>query len=122
LLNANEYRAQFGEEFNAEAVSLAVIPCPSLFGVEFCLGPNVEPGHLSAGAKASLNALDNFSPRPGVAGSLAMGREPLLQQSLLPLVQGHLVDTGGNAVPQRLYVLDLIFDWQVLEPWRRQRD
>lgn len=110
LLHADERAAQFGEEFGPEAASFAVIPRTGLFGIEFCLRPNVEPGHLSAAAKAPLHALDDLSPRPGVAGRLTMRRESLLQQGLLPLVQGHLVDTGRNAVPQRLYVVDLIFD------------
>jgi hypothetical protein len=110
LLNPDECCAQCGEEFGSEAASFGVIPRTGLFGVEFCLRPNVEPGHLSAAAKVLLNALDDFSPRPGVAGRLTMRREPLLQQGLLPLVQGHLVNTGRNAVPQRLYVVDLILD------------
>ncbi len=121
LLDANECCAQFSEEFSAEAVSFAVIPHPSLFGVEFCLRPNVEPHHLSAGAKVSLHALDDFSPRPGVAGRLPMRRKPLLQQGLLPFVQWQLVDARRNGVPQRLDVVDLILNWEAVEPWRRQR-
>ena len=111
LLNAEEGGTQFGEEFGPKATLFAFIPRTSLFGVEFCLRPNVEPSHLSAGAKVFLNPLNDFSPRSGVAGRLTMRRQPLLQQGLLPLVQGHLVHTGRNGVPQRLDVVDLIFDW-----------
>ena len=110
LLDADECGAQLGEEFGSEAASFAVIPRTSLFGVEFCLRPNVEPGHLSVAAKVPLNALDDLSPWPGVAGRLTMRREPLLQQGLLPLVQRYLVDTGRNTVPKRLDVVNLIFN------------
>ena len=120
LLNAAECDAQFGEELGPEAASFALIPRTCLFGVEFCLRPNVEPSHLSSGAKVLLNPVDDFSPRPSVAGRLTMRRESLLQQGLLPLVQWHLVYPGRNGVPQRLYIVDLIFDWQAFEPWRRQ--
>lgn len=92
-----------------------------LLDVEFRLGPNVEPGHLSAGAKVLLNAFHHLSPRPRVTGRLTMRREALLQQNLLPLVQRHLVNARRDAVPERLNVVDLIFDSQALEPWRRQR-
>jgi hypothetical protein len=79
LLNAEECGAQFGEEFGPEATSFALIPRTSLFGVEFCLRPNVEPSHLSASAKVLLNPLDDLSPRSGVTGRLTMRREPLPQ-------------------------------------------
>ena len=121
LLDPDKGGAQFEEECGAEADSLALIPRTSLFGVEFRFGPNVEPGHLSAGAKTLLNAFDYVSPRPGVTGRLTMRREALLQQNLLPLVQRHLVDASRDAVPERLNVVDLIFDSQAFEPGRRQR-
>lgn len=110
-----------GEEVGTESISFAVIPRSGLFGIEFCFRPNVEPDHLSAGAKVPLNPLDDLSPRPAGARRLTMRRETLLQQGLLPLVQRHLTGTGRNAVPQRLYVVDLIFNRQALKPWRRQR-
>ena len=121
LLNANECRAQFGEEFSTKAVLFAVIPRPRLFGVEFRLGPNVEPDHLANGAKVSLHPLDNLSPRPGVAGRLAMRRKPFPQQGCLPFLQWHLVDTGRYGVPQRLNVVDLVLNREAVESRRRQR-
>ena len=119
LLNAHERRAKLIEEFCPEATALTLIPRASLLDVEFCLRPNVEPGHLWAGAETVLNSLDDFPPWPRVAWRLTMRGEPFLQQGLLPLVKGHLIDAGGNAVPQRLHVVDLVFDRQGVEPRRR---
>ena len=100
LLNAHESGAQLGKERCPEPNLFAVVPNAGVLGVDFCLRPNVEPSHLSAGAKALLNPLDDLSPRPSIAGGLTMRRDPLAQEGLLPLVKGHLVGAGRDAVPQ----------------------
>ena len=110
LLNPDERSAQRGDEVGSEATSFTVIPCTSRFGIEFCLGPNVEPNHLSTCAKVPLYAFDDLSPWACVAGRPTMRGQPVLQQGLLPLVQRHLVHTGCDTVPQRLDVVDLIFN------------
>lgn len=41
------------------------------------------------------------------------------QQPPLPLVQGDLVHGRGDAIPQALDVVDLVFDWKLVETRRR---
>jgi hypothetical protein len=99
-LNTCERPAKFAEEVRAEAGPFAFVPHAGLQGIEFCLRPNLEPGHLSACSEPVLNSIDDFSPRPGLARRLAMSGNPLFQHGLLPLVKRHLVDARSDAVPQ----------------------
>lgn len=46
--------------------------------------------------------------------------ESLLQDALLPLMKRHLIQAGCNMVPERLYVVDLIFDRKIVESRRWQ--
>lgn len=50
-----------------------------------------------------------------------MRSQTFLQQSLLPLLERHLLDTGCDTVPERLHVVDLLFDGKGVESWRRER-
>jgi hypothetical protein len=46
--------------------------------------------------------------------------ESLLQDALLPLMKRHLIQAGCNVVPERLYIVDLVFDRKIVETRRRQ--
>lgn len=49
-----------------------------------------------------------------------MSREALGEQLLLPVLEGKLIRVGRDPVPQRLHIVDLILDGQIIETWRRQ--
>lgn len=51
-----------------------------------------------------------------------MGGHSLPEDPTLPLRQRDLVGSGCDAVPQRLHVVDLLRDGQIVEPrrWHRQ--
>ena len=49
-----------------------------------------------------------------------MGGQTFLQQNLLPFLERHSIDSGRDAVPKRLHVVDLIFDGKRVKSWRRQ--
>lgn len=66
LLDPSEGGAKFSDEFRPEAKPFAVIPQRGFQGVEFCLRPNVEPGHLPASTETLLNPFEDLLPRPGV--------------------------------------------------------
>jgi hypothetical protein len=51
-----------------------------------------------------------------------MSSQPLLQDPALPLVQRDLVCRCGDTVPQRLHVVDLLLDGQLVEPRRGHRE
>ena len=42
--------------------------------------------------------------------------ETFLQKGLLPLLERYLVDIRRDVVPERLHVVDLVFDWKRVEP------
>ena len=73
LFNSFERGAKFGQELQSESVAFAVIPRCGLKRIEFCLGPNVKPGHLPPGTETVLNPFDDFLPRPGIARRATMG-------------------------------------------------
>jgi len=50
-----------------------------------------------------------------------MCSKALIQQGLLPLLEWYLIDTGGDVVPERLHVIDLIADRKRIKPSGRQR-
>ena len=76
------------------------------------------PQHLPArGTQAVLNPFDDFLPRPGIARRATMGSQTFLQQSLLPFLERHLIDGGCDPVPQRLHVVDLLFNRERIESW-----
>ena len=54
--------------------------------------------------------------RSGLFWALAMSGETLFQDSLLPLLQRHLVDGRRYVIPERLHVVNLLFDRKRVEP------
>lgn len=50
-----------------------------------------------------------------------MCREAVFEERLLPLVERHVVGGCRHAIPQRLHVVDLVFDRKRVEPRGRQR-
>ena len=97
-----------------------LVPEGCFKGVGLRLRPDLQPRHLPAGLKSALNSVDNVSPRLGIPWRSAMGRKPLFQEGLLPLLKRHLVRARRDPVPQRLHVLDLVLDEQGVKSWRRQ--
>jgi hypothetical protein len=121
ILDSPKRRAKLVEEFRTKPYAFSVVPGGRIEGVEFCLGPNAEWQHLLTGPEARLHSVDRLSPRSSVCGGLSMRRKPLLEQGLLPLLQGNLVNCGGDTIPQRLHVVDLFFHRQSVEAGRGQR-
>ncbi len=118
--NPCERGAKFSEELRAQAKPFAVVPRCRIKGIALCLRPNIEPGHLRPGTQALLNPFNDFLPRPRLARRTTMRSQAFLQEDLLPLLERHLIDTGCDAVPQRLHVVDLLFNGKGVESWRRQ--
>jgi hypothetical protein len=113
--------AKFSNEFRPKTLPLALVPGCRFEGIEFCLRPNVQPGHLPTGAEALLDSRKDFLPRSGFVRGSAIRRKTLLQEGLLPLLERHLVDIGRDVVPERLHVVNLVFDRKRVEPRGRQR-
>ena len=78
LFHTCEGRAKFTEEFKPKAGLFAFIPRAGLEHVEFCLSPNVEPGHLLASSKTMLNSVDDVPPGADFAWRPAMRSQPFL--------------------------------------------
>jgi hypothetical protein len=121
VLDPHKRCPKLGEEFGPETLTLALIPRCRFERIEFCLRPNVEPRHLPTGAKALLNSCNDVLPGTRFVRGLAMRCETLLQESLLPLLERYLVDIRRDVVPERLHVVDLVFDRKRVEPRGRQR-
>jgi hypothetical protein len=56
----------------------------------------------------------------GLTRGSPMRSESLLQDAQLPFMKRHLIQTGCNVVPERLYVVDLILDRKIVESRRWQ--
>ena len=121
FFNSCERGAKFSQELQSQAIAFAVIPRCRFKGIEFCLRPNVEPGHLLPSTQTLLNPVDDFAPWPSVAGRSTMSGQAFLKQNPLPFLERHLIDSGCDAVPERLHVVDLLFNRKRVEPWGRQR-
>ena len=121
FLDPRKRCTKFSEEFHPEAFPFTVVPRSRLEGIKFCLRPNLQQEHLPSGAEPLLYSFNHLLPRLGLFRGAAMGSEALFQKSLLPLLERHLVDTRRDVIPERLHVVDLIFDWQRVEPGWRQR-
>jgi hypothetical protein len=116
FLDSPECCPKFNEEFRPKSLSLTVVPWCRFQCIEFCLRPNSEQGHLPTGAEAMLNSFKNLLPRSGVFRISAMRGKTLFQQGLLPLLEWNLVDICCDVIPERLHVVDLVFDWHRVEP------
>ena len=68
-----------------------------------------------------LYSFNDLLPRSGFLRGSVMCRETLFQKGLLPLLKGYLVDIRRDVIPERLHVVDLVFDRKRVEPWGRQR-
>lgn len=121
FLDPRKRCAKFNEEFRPEALPLAVVPRSRFEGIDLCLRSNLKQRHLPTGAEAVLYSFNDLLPRSGFLRGSAMCREPLFQESLLPLLKRYLVDTRRDVIPERLHVVDLVFDRKRVEPWGRQR-
>ena len=121
FLDPRKRCAKFNEEVRPEALPFAVVPRCRFEGIEFCLRPNLQQRHLPIGAKAMLYSFNDLFPRSGFVGGSAMCRETLFQEGLLPLLERHLVDIRRDVIPERLHVVDLVFDRERVEPRGRQR-
>ena len=103
-------RAKFNQEFCSEAGSFSFVPRCCFEGVAFCFRADVEPRHLPTGAEAILYSFNDLSPRLSLSGGSMMYREALFQERLLPLLERYLINTCSDMVPERLDVIDLVFD------------
>jgi hypothetical protein len=121
FFDSREGCAKFDEECRSEAVPLTVVPSRRLEEIEFRFRPNVQPKHLPTGTQTLLNSLDDLLPGPCFIRRPAMRGEALRQERLLPLLQRNLVDVRRNVIPQRLDVLNLVFNRERVESRRRQR-
>jgi hypothetical protein len=51
-----------------------------------------------------------------------MSLQALLDDPLVPVRHGKILRIGGNAVPQRLHIVELLLDRQVVESgWRKRK-
>jgi hypothetical protein len=62
-----------------------------------------------------LKAFENLFPGSGVTRRAPMRGESLVKQDPLPFMKGNLIDVGGDPVPQRLHVVDLVLNCQPVE-------
>ena len=68
-----------------------------------------------------LHSFDDLLPRSGFLRGSAMCPETLFKKGLLPLLERDLVDIRCDVIPERLDVIDLVFDRKRVEPRGRQR-
>jgi hypothetical protein len=122
FLDPRERRTKFSEEFHPEAFPFTVVPRSRLESIKFSLRPNLQQRHLPTGAEPLLHSFNHLWPRSGFFRGAAMGSETLFQKSFLPLLERDLVDTRRDVIPERLHVVDLIFDRKRVEPeWRHRQ-
>ncbi len=121
LFDPGEGGPEFLKKLTAEPIPLAFVPQHRLERIEFCLGTDLQASHLPTIAKTALEPFDDFLPWPGFLGCSTMRRKPFLEDGLLPFVKRYLIHTRGDVIPERLNVVDLLIDGQVVESWRRQR-
>lgn len=115
FLDSRKCRAKFTEQFHPEAGPLAVVPGGRFERFEFRLRPDLQSRHLPAAAEALLHPSDDLFPGTSLVGRSAMCGETLLQHGLLPFLQRDLTDRRGDAIPERLHVVDLFFDRERVE-------
>jgi hypothetical protein len=120
ILDPAENRAKLVGKFKPETVPFTLVPRSSVEGIEFSLWANVESRHLRIAAQAMLKSVHDVPPRLDIARRPPMSGKPFLQHCFLPLMKRHAVNASGNVVPQRLHIVDLIFDRELVES-RRQR-
>ncbi len=67
-----------------------------------------------------LEPFDDLLPWPGLLRCSTVRCKPFLKNGLLPFVKRYLIYAGGDVIPKRLHVVDLIFNGKIVESWRRQ--
>ncbi len=103
------------EELRAETGPLGLVPERRLEGVGLRLRANPELAHLARLSQPHLETFENFLPRTSLVGSGTMCREARFQELALPVRERHLLDARRDVVPQRLDVVDLLIDGQLIE-------
>lgn len=121
LLDPAQRGAKCLEKLVTEPVALALVPEHRFERVQFCFGTNLQTSHLPSVAQTLLEPFDDLWPGPGYMRRSTVRLEPFLENGLLPFVQRYLIHAGGDVIPQRLDVIDLVLDRKIVESWRRQR-
>jgi hypothetical protein len=121
LLDVCKRGAKLGNEFRSKAFPFAVVPQRCLKGIEFRFRPNFQPAHLPNVAETLIHPFNDLLPRPRVVRRAPMGSKALIQQGLLPLLEGYLIDAGRDVVPERRHVIDPIIDRKRINSSGRQR-
>ena len=108
------------KKLGTEPVALAFVPQHCFKRVEFCFRPDLQTSHLPSVVKTVLEPFDDLLPRPGLLRCSTMRCKPFLENGLLPFVTWYLIHAGGDVIPERLDIVDLIFNGKIVESWRRQ--
>ena len=78
FFDSRERGTKLRQELQSKAKAFPVVPRCRFKGIEFCLRPNVEPGHLQPGTETLLNPFDDFLPRPRVGRRSTMRHQTFL--------------------------------------------
>jgi hypothetical protein len=83
---------------------------------------DVNPHRLAHAMKSCAEFVADLFPRHGVLWMCLEIGEALIEDRLLPVGNRNAIGTRRDPVPQCLHVVDLIFDRQVIEAWRRNSE
>jgi hypothetical protein len=125
LSNAVEGSIDLREESLRETGSFVLVPPRGIVEIGLREWPNDEPAsHCGSVVAIELLAEPFLNDLPGVT-RVGIGLEilqALVDDFVVPVWNRDGLRTRGDSVPQRLQVVDLLVDRQVVETGRRQRD
>jgi len=123
LADARERSVDIAEEPLGEPGSLVLVPPRGILEIGLSEWPNDEPAaHSISVAAVELLAEPFLNNIPAVAGT-GIGFEifeALVKDFAVPIRNRNRLRCGRDAVPQRLQVVDLLVDRQLVETGRRE--
>src|SRR5262245_2253411 len=125
LTDPRERSIEVGDEACAESGPLTFVPSRRRLDIGLGKCPNDEsPSDRPLAAAIDFLAESLLHGLPAVAGVWIRFEilQTLLDGCPVPLRNRHCLRSRGDAIPQRLQVVDLLLDRQVVETGRRQRD
>jgi hypothetical protein len=121
--NTAHYIVYLFQKFSSKNRALVFVPDGSSFDVMPCLKPNDEfpssPFRLAM-TKFQSDFVAYLVPGPSRPRIGFMGSDTLVKYSPMPFGNGNLIPPGCDASPERLNVINLIFNRKIFETRRRK--
>ena len=117
--NAIDRHGKRLRESKPHSFVFAGVPCFGVFQIGFGTVPDNDRDHPLPRVCFRRAALTSSHGRPAVRIGLEV-RKSFVENLSMPVRDRHQILFGGDSVPERLDVFDLLIDLELVKSWRRK--